>query len=169
MGRAAKALQDGDTAHLLLDEHPRHARDADAAEDQDDQPHQAQVVLGTCEVLADAVRILPVATRPDEPVRQRLRERRADFTHSRLGRPQQQLVVGAAAEREEPGRLKVRVIHQDARTEAEPAQAAAGFGGDDAANLEGLRANEDAIADAQIQLREQFGAHQRPAAPQTIV
>ena len=43
---APDALQDGDAADLLLHEHPRDARDADAAEDEDHQAHEAQVVLG---------------------------------------------------------------------------------------------------------------------------
>ena len=55
---AADALQHGDAAHLLQDEDAGDARDRDAAEDHDDQPDQAQVVLGALEVPADVVVIL---------------------------------------------------------------------------------------------------------------
>ena len=65
---APDALQDGDAAHLLLHEHARHARDADAAENQHDEADQAQVVLGPLEILADVVLDLPVAADADELV-----------------------------------------------------------------------------------------------------
>ncbi len=54
-GRGAEALEDGDAAHLLPDEDPRHAPDADAAEHDDDEADQAEVVLGPLEVLADLI------------------------------------------------------------------------------------------------------------------
>ena len=49
----AEAFQHGDAAHLLQDEDARDARHRDAAEDDDDQADQAQVVLGAIEVAAD--------------------------------------------------------------------------------------------------------------------
>ncbi len=53
--RGAEALQDRDAADLLPDEHARDARHADAAEDDDDQADQAQVVLRPGQVLAHLV------------------------------------------------------------------------------------------------------------------
>ena len=49
------ALEHGDALDLLLDEDAGHAGDANAAEDDDDQADEAQVVLRAREVLADVV------------------------------------------------------------------------------------------------------------------
>ncbi len=51
----ADALQHRDAADLLEDEHARHARHRDAAEDDDHQADQAQIVLRPVEVSADLV------------------------------------------------------------------------------------------------------------------
>src|SRR5688572_23045522 len=51
----ANALEDGDALHLLLHEHARHARHADAAENHDHQADEAQIVFGAGEILADVV------------------------------------------------------------------------------------------------------------------
>ena len=67
-GSRADALEHGDAADLLQDEHARDARDGDAAEDDDDQPDQAQVVLGAIEVPADLVVVRPVRAGVDELV-----------------------------------------------------------------------------------------------------
>jgi hypothetical protein len=53
-GRRAQA-QDRDAADLLADEHPRDAPHADAAEDDDDEADQAEIVPGALEILADLV------------------------------------------------------------------------------------------------------------------
>ena len=62
-----------------------------------------------------------------------------------------------------PVACEVGVVDEHARAEAERAEAAAGLGGDHAANLERLRADEDAIADAQVELRQQLRPHERAA------
>ena len=50
-----EAFEHGDAADLLQDEHARDARYRDAAEDDDHQADEAQVVLRPIEVAADLV------------------------------------------------------------------------------------------------------------------
>ena len=69
----ADALQHGDAADLLQDEHAGHARHGDAAEDHDDQADQAQVVLRAIEVAADLIVGRAIRPRVDEVVLEVLR------------------------------------------------------------------------------------------------
>ena len=65
-GRRSQALQDGGAAKSLLHEDPRDAPDTDAAENDDDESDQAEVVLGPREVALDPVLRPPVG--PDADV-----------------------------------------------------------------------------------------------------
>ena len=66
----AQALQDGDAANLLKNEDAGDARDGDAAEDDDDQADEAQVVLGAIEVAADLILVRAVRPHVGELVAQ---------------------------------------------------------------------------------------------------
>ena len=54
-GAGADAFQHGDALQLLIDEYPRHAGHADAAEHDDHQPDETEIVLGALQILADLV------------------------------------------------------------------------------------------------------------------
>src|SRR5207245_4768615 len=62
----ADAVQDGDAAKFLQDEHARDARHGDAAENDDDEADQTQIVLSPIEVAADLVLIRSVRSRACE-------------------------------------------------------------------------------------------------------
>ena len=51
--RAADTFHDRDALDLLPHEHARHARHGDAAEHDDDEADEAQIVFGALEVFAD--------------------------------------------------------------------------------------------------------------------
>ena len=87
----------------------------------------------------------------------------------RVRHPEQHLEVGAGAERQQAGARQVGVVDEDARAERERADAAARLRRDDAANLERLRADQELVADAQIELRQQFRPHERAAVAQQRV
>ena len=62
----AQALQDRDAADLLPDEHARHAPDADAAEHEDHEADQTEVVLGAHQIVADLIFRVAVGIHVDE-------------------------------------------------------------------------------------------------------
>src|SRR5207245_205554 len=64
----ADALEDGDAAHLLQNEHARDAGHRDAAENDDDQADEAQVVFRAVEVATDLILGRAVRPRVDEVV-----------------------------------------------------------------------------------------------------
>ena len=161
----ADALQDGDAADLLQDEHARHARHGDAAENHDDQ---ARPGSGSSPPGRSSRRSRPRwpgrsaratnsfakvgAQRGDERVERGLRDLQ-----------QQRCVRGAAAERQQPGARQVGEVDDHARPEAEVADPAAGLGRDDAANREALGPDEEAVADRHAELRR--AARAAPARP----
>ena len=53
------------------------------------------------------------------------------------------------------------MVDEDARSKREHAPCGARFGGDDAADLEFLGADENLVAELQIELRHQLRPHQR--------
>ena len=168
-GRRADALQDRDALDLLADEHACHAPDADAAEHEDHEADETQIVLRAQEVLADLILGRAERARVDET-----RAEVAAHVLDELGDPgllhfQEDLVVGAAAERQQPGPLEVVEIDQHARAEAEGADAPSRFLRDDAADGERLAADEDRVADRQAELREELGPDQRAAIGQLRV
>ena len=85
---AADALEDGDAPDLLLNEHARHARDADAAQNEDDQSHEAEIVLGAREVLIHPSFVLPVRADADEIVDERFRQLAGEH-EARISSPRQ--------------------------------------------------------------------------------
>ncbi len=104
----AKALQDRDATYLLQDEHTRHARDRDPAENDDDQADQAQVVLGAIEVAPDLVLGRSERSGVDEVVLEVLAQRLDQRIDPGLGHLDQHGAAGAAAEPEQAGRRRDR-------------------------------------------------------------
>ena len=80
-----------------------------------------------------------------------------------LAHPEQDLIAGAAAERQQARLLQVGEIDQHARAEAERPDAAARLLRDDAADRERLAADQEPIADGDAELRQQLRPDQRAA------
>ena len=133
-------------------------------ENEHDEADQAQVVLGPRQVLAHLVLGAAIPAHADELVGERLAQvaRRA-APPSSSGHAEQLLERGAAAERQQAGRLEIGAVDDHARAERERADAAPRLGGDDAANLERLRSDQDAVADLQAELRQQLRPDERAA------
>ena len=137
-GAGAQALEHGDGLQLLLDEHPHHAPHADAAQHDDHQADQAQVVLGALAVRGRS------CLRSTGTVRTRhelAREALAQVTGQRLDLRAPAVatahgVVARLPKASRPVAAKVGEVDEDARAEAEAARAAAGLAGDDAADRE---------------------------------
>ena len=133
--------------HLLQNEHARDARDRDAAENDDDQADHAEVVLRRS-------KSRPISSSDDRYERalmnSSLKSARSVRTSGSIrssGSSDQQHVAGAAAEGQQTRGGQIGGIDEDARTEAEIADAAAGLVRDDAANGEGRLADRDLVAD----------------------
>src|SRR6266545_6607452 len=75
----------------------------------------------------------------------------------------------AAAERQQTGVGERGVVDDDARTEAEGTKTASRLRPDHTANVEWDVADEDPIADLQIELRKQFGPHDDAVIEQQVV
>ncbi len=99
-GRRADTLQDGDAAHLLLHEHAGHAGDANAAENQDDETDQAQIVLSARQVVSHPVLAALVGADADELVDERLVQIPVERVERRVRHPEQHLVISSRAERD---------------------------------------------------------------------
>ena len=104
----AEALEHGDAADLLQDEHARDARHRDAAEDHDDQADEAQVVLRAIEIAADLILGRPERSRVDEVVLEVLAQRLDQRLDALLGHLHQHRAARAAAEAEQAGRRRDR-------------------------------------------------------------
>ena len=76
---------------------------------------------------------------------------------------------GPAAERQQTRRRQIGQIDEDARAERERAEIAPGLALDHASDLERSRADEQIVAHAQVELREQLGTHQHAVVAQQIV
>ncbi len=100
---AAEALQDGDAAELLLHEHARDARHANAAEDHDDEADQTEIVFGAFEVFADIVfgRLVRADAREPLPKSRSARSSVDQPIERRIRHLDQPLVRRAAAERQQ--------------------------------------------------------------------
>ena len=158
--RGPEALQDGGAAEPLLHEYPGHAPDADAAQDDDDEADEAEIVLRPREVALDAVLRPPVGADADK----RLPQVFPQGPHERLDglfrHPQQKLPVRAAREPEQAGFLQRIVRHQHAGTEAEAPELASRLGHDGISNRERLVADQYLVADRDAELRQQLPSHQ---------
>ena len=88
---------------------------------------------------------------------------RVNRFHAVVAHLEQDLVAGAAPEGQQAGLPEVGEIDQDARAEAEPADAPSRLLLDDAADRERPAADQDAIADADAELRR--AAPARTSAP----
>ena len=159
----AEALEHGNAANLLLDEHAHDARHGDAAEDDDDQADEAQVVLGAVEVAPDLVVarlvrahvqvLLLISEVPPDPAGQRI--------HAIVGHPHEDAPPGPTAKTEQLGRRDVVVVDQDARAKAEAADVAARFARDHAVDPERGLPDDDRIAEADAERRQQLRTHER--------
>ena len=158
--RGADAFEDRDALQLLLDEHARDARDTDAAEHEDHQAHEAQVVLGAREIFPEIVLGAAKRAHGDESVLERVLQALAERFHARLVHLEHHLVVRAAAEPEKPGARERVAIDQHARAEAEAAAPPARLAVEHAADQERRSADDEGVADGDAKLREQFGPHQ---------
>ncbi len=137
LSRAAPdALENGDAPHLLLDEHARDARHADAAENQHDQADEAQVVLGPRQVLTHLVLGAAIPAHVNELVGKRLPQLEDDLLRNRLGHAQQLLVRRAAAKPEQTGCVEIRAIDEYPWSQRECPEPAPGLGRDDAPDFE---------------------------------
>ena len=161
--RRAQTLQDGNAAHLLQHEHPGDTRHRDAAENDDHQADETQVVLRPIEVSPDLIVGRAERAGVDEFFLEVAFERRDERLDPCLGQLDQQHVPAAAAEREQAGGRQVGEIDQHARTEAEVADAPARLVLDDAANREGHLADQDLVADLHVEGGQQFRPHQHAA------
>ncbi len=122
--RGADAFEDRHALDLLAHEDARHAPDANPAKRQDHEADQAQVVFGAKQIVADL--ILGRSIRPH--VHELVTELLAKIAHERLriaGHPEKDLVVRAAAEREQARAHQIVVVDEHARSEAERARRAA--------------------------------------------
>ncbi len=147
-------------ADLLHDEHPRHARHRNAAEDHDHQTDHAQVVLRPIEVAADLVVVGSVGARGDvlraEIAAQRAHER-VDLL---IGHPDEQHAARPAADVQEPGRGQIVVVDEHARPEAEAAHPPSRLGRDHAADGEPRLADRQSVAHLQVEGGEQLRTHE---------
>ena len=168
-GSSTEAFQHRDALQLLVDEHARDARHADAAEHDDDQSDQAEVVLGALQVLADFVLGRPVRAGGHEGVPEIGSQSRHEGFDAPLIDLQHHLVARAAAEREQACLRQGAVVDDHARAEAEAADAPPGLVLDDAANGERQIADQDLIAFADAQLGQQLRPDERPAVAQQRV
>ena len=161
---SADAFQDGDAADLLEDEHARHARHRDAAEDDDDQPDEAEIVLGAIEVPSDL--IFGGAVRPgvDELFLEVFPQREDQRLDALLGHLDQDHAARAAAEPEQPGGRQVVVVDDHTRAEAELAHPASRLLRDETANRERRLADGDLIAHTHADRRQQLRADERAVA-----
>ena len=141
----------------------RHARHGDAAENDDDEADQAEVVLCAVEVAAHFIVVSRETsarsrTRSLKSLVQRLDER----LDALLGNPDQQHASGPAAEPQQPRRGEIVEVDEDARAETELADPPAGLGLDHAADLERrLRRSRARSPTVQPERRQQFGPNQR--------
>ena len=133
------------------------------------ETNEAEVVLRACEVLPHLVFAAAVRPDADKLVRERAAQRIGERVKRRRGNPQQELMRRAAAERQQAGVGQRGVVDDDARTEAEGTKTAPGLRPDHAANFEWDVADEDPIADLQIELRQQFGPHDDAVIAQQVV
>jgi hypothetical protein len=168
-GGCADALQDRDALDLLLHEHAGDAPHADAPEHDHDEADQAEVILRAQQVLADVVLGRSVRARLHETVAEVAADLAGQAFDLALPDAQQDLVAGAAAEGEQLACAQVVVIDQDPRAEAEGADPPPGLLGDDAADREGLPADDQPAPHGGAELRQQLGPDQRAAAAQQRV
>ena len=137
--RGAETLQHGDAPDLLQHEDTGDARHRDAAEDDDDQADEAEVVLRPIEIPPDRIVGRTVRTRVDVVLAEVVVERLDQVVEALVGDARQHHTAGATAERQQAGCRHVVEIDEDARPECEAAQVATRFVGDDAANDERRR------------------------------
>jgi hypothetical protein len=78
-----------------------------------------------------------------------------------VGQPQQYPVVGSAAERQQAGLPQIVQIDQYAGAEAERAFAPSGLRRNHAPYRERLSADQDRVADLEVELREQLRSDER--------
>ena len=120
--RPADAFHDGDALDLLPHEHTRHARHGDAAEHDDHETDEAEIVFRALEVLADLFLAIPIRPHADELRPQLCLQFARQRVDLRFGNPQQHLTHHTAAERQQPGSGQILVVDQHARTQAERAE-----------------------------------------------
>jgi len=167
--RAADAFQDRNALDLLLHEHARHARHADAAENEHHQTDQAQIVLRPHQVLPHAIGGGPVPAAANEFICRRCQQIRFGLDGACTCQKQEHLPRHTTAEPEQPRSGHVGIIDQHARPDAERADAAPRLLLDHTANLERLRADEDAVAHPELELREQLRPDQRATVSHQLV
>ena len=165
----AHALQDRDALDLLFDEDARDARDADAAEDDDNEPDETQVVLRSGQLLAEIVLGAPERPDIDESVAKRVAQRPPERLDTRLVNAEHHLVVGAAAERQQTGIQECLSIDQHSRAETEPSGPPSRLAVENAANREAAVADHELVADRDVELGQQLGPNQRATASQQSV
>ena len=146
---------------LCCHEYPDDAPDAHAAQHDDDEADETQVVLRPSEFAPDLVLGGLVAAHSDERVFEGLSQVPRQPRDAALWQLQQQSMGRAAAEAEQRGRLKVFEVDEHARPEAERSSPAARLGRDDAPDREAGVADNHLVADGDIELREQLGPDQQ--------
>jgi hypothetical protein len=161
--RAARtdAFENGNAADFLQDEHPGDARHRDAAQDDDDEPHQAQVILGAIEIAADLVLARAVRPRVDEVLAQVTPERGHQVRDPTVRHANEHQSLGTAAKRQQTRRRQVGIVNVDPRAEAESAGSAARLSRDDATDGEHRLADGNLIAHLELKRGKQLRTHQR--------
>ena len=165
----SQAAADGGGPEILAGEGPGGAEDADAAKHQDHEPREAQVVLAAPDSPGQPLSRLAVGPYPGGRVHQRgaqvvgqpgdhllVADREQDFAPSPRG------VV------EQTGLAKIGEIHQHPRSPGKEVNPGPGFPEDVPANLEGLAAEKDPVADLQPQPRSHLGTHQGAPSVQQV-
>ena len=89
--------------------------------------------------------------------------------HGSLRQLQIQRVVRSAAEPKKPRAFQIRQIEEQPRSETEPTRGAPGLGRDDPAHREARAADDDVVANGDVELREQFGSEKHAAIRQETV
>ena len=103
---------------FCCDEDSRDARDADAAEDEDNEPHEAEIVLRPRQVFAHLVFRTAIPPHVDELVRKRLAELERHLFGFRFGHSQQLLIRRTAPELEQPGCFEIGAVDDHPRARA---------------------------------------------------
>src|SRR5262249_16540682 len=140
-----ETLQYGNCANLLQHEHPRDARDGDAAENDNDEADKAQVVLRPIEIAANRIVGRSIGTRVDVVVAEVLVER-GHHVVERVVRPARQNDAACtAAKYQQLCRRHVVEVDEYTWSQGERAEVSTGLVRNDAADDEVGRADRDGI------------------------
>ncbi len=117
--RRADALRNRDRLDLLLDEHPHDTRNRNSSENDNDEPHEAEVVLRPRQVLPNPILGAAVRADADELPGEIDLQSFDERLHFALVHIDQNLAPRTAAKRQQPGLLQRSPVDQHARAEVE--------------------------------------------------